>query len=65
MPTNASKKVYRATGDTTGRDAAIGNPVSNSLTAMTANQITVGSALNAAGVTYDVWAITTGLVAPK
>ena len=30
-----------------------------------APSITVGSALNAAGVIYDVWAITTGLVGPK
>jgi hypothetical protein len=31
---------------------------------MGANQITVGISLNAVGVTYDVWTITTGLVTP-
>lgn len=42
-----------------------GHAVANSITAMSANQITVGCALNATGVTYDVWTITTGFVAPK
>jgi hypothetical protein len=64
VPTNASAKVYRVTGDTTGRDTTTCNAVANSITAMAANQITVGSALNAVGVTYDVWTITTGLVPP-
>lgn len=31
---------------------------------MTADQITVGTSLNATGVTYDVWAITVGFVPP-
>jgi hypothetical protein len=38
--------------------------VANSITALGAWQITVGSALNANGVTYDVWAIRTGMVMP-
>ena len=64
VPTNATSKVYRASGDTTGRRTATGSAVANSITAMGANQITVGIALNAAGVTYDVWTITTGMVTP-
>jgi len=64
VPTNASLKVYRAAGDTTGRATFSGNAVANSLTSMTADQITVGTALNATGVTYDVWAITVGFVPP-
>jgi len=64
VPTNATAKIYRVTGDTTGRDTVAGNAAANSITAMSANQITVGSALNATGVTYDVWTITTGLVTP-
>jgi hypothetical protein len=36
----------------------------NGITALGTNQITVGTALNAIGVTYDVWAITTGTVNP-
>jgi hypothetical protein len=38
--------------------------VANSITALGSNQITVGLAPNATGVTYDVWAIRPGLVAP-
>jgi hypothetical protein len=38
--------------------------VANAITALAANQITVGAALNASGVTYDVWAIRTGVVNP-
>jgi hypothetical protein len=52
------------TGDTTGRATSSGLALANSITAMTANQITVGTAVNAANVTYDVWAIRTGVVAP-
>ena len=40
------------------------NAVANSITALGTNQITVGSALNVNGTTYDVWAIKTGLVKP-
>jgi hypothetical protein len=52
-------------GGTTGKTTSGGSAVANSLTGLGANQITVGTALNATGVTYDVWAITTGTVAPK
>ena len=34
------------------------------ITGMGVNQITVGAAMNVNGVTYDVWAITTGVVTP-
>lgn len=63
-PTTALAKVYRVSGDTTGRNTTSASAVANSITAMGTNQITVGTALNAVGVTYDVWAIRTGLVAP-
>jgi hypothetical protein len=63
-PTTAVAKVYRVSTDTTGRASSTGNVVANSITAMGSNQITVGTALNATGVTYDVWAIRPGLVAP-
>lgn len=39
--------------------------VANAITAMSADQITVGTALNTNGVTYDVWAITSGVVNPR
>lgn len=66
MPVNAAvAKIYRVAGDTTGRQTWSGNATANSITAMGANQITVGSALNAVGVTYDVWTITTGFVAAQ
>jgi len=64
MPTTAVAKVYRVSTDTTGRQSSTANAVANSITALGVNQITVGSALNATGVTYDVWAITTGAVTP-
>ena len=64
VPVNAAAKVYRVGGDTTGRNTTAANPVTNSITAMAADQITVGLTLNAVGVTYDVWAITTGTVTP-
>ncbi|MEO8682346.1 MAG: hypothetical protein ABI665_25080 [Vicinamibacterales bacterium] len=64
VPTTATAKVYRVTGDTTGRKTIDGSALANSLTAMGTNQITIGTALNASGVTYDVWTITTGTVAP-
>jgi hypothetical protein len=64
VPTTAVAKVYRVVGDTTGRQTWSGNAVANSITAMGSNQITVGSALNMTGVTYDVWAIRTGVVNP-
>ena len=64
VPTNATAKVYRVAGDTTGRNTTAGNAVTNSITAMSADQITVGLNLNATNVTYDVWVITTGLVTP-
>ena len=59
-PTTAVAKVYRVSTHTTGRQSWSGNAVANSITAMAANQITVGTALNATGVTYDVWAIRPG-----
>jgi YD repeat-containing protein len=62
VPTNGGSKFYRVAGDTSGRDTISGYAYPNTITAMGANQITVGSALNAVGVTYDVWTITTGLV---
>ena len=65
VPTTATAKVYRVTGDTTGRRTDVASAVANSITAMGANQITVGTAMNAVGVTYDVWAITTGVVNPQ
>ena len=65
VPTNAATKVYRVTGDSTGRQSYDGYAVANSITALGTNQITVGSALNATGVTYDVWTITTGTVTPQ
>jgi hypothetical protein len=58
-------KVYRVSTDTTGRASSTGNAVANSITAIGSNQITVGLKLNTTGVTYDVWAITTGFVAPR
>jgi hypothetical protein len=64
VPTTASAEAYRVSGDTTGRATSSGLALANSITAMTANQITVGTAVNAANVTYDVWAIRTGVVAP-
>lgn len=64
VPTTATAKVYRVTGDTTGRSTVTGNAVTNSITALAANQITVGIGLNASGVTYDVWTIATGVVTP-
>ena len=65
VPTNAAAKVYRVNTDTTGRNAASGGgAIANTITALAANQFTVGTALNANGVTYDVWAITTGFVTP-
>jgi hypothetical protein len=64
VPTNATAKVYRVAGDSTGRDTYSSNIAPNSITAMSANQIAVGTALNANGVTYDVWTITTGTVTP-
>jgi mRNA-degrading endonuclease toxin of MazEF toxin-antitoxin module len=64
-PANATARAYRVTSDTTGRNTATGNALANSITAMSSNQITVGTALNANNVTYDVWAITTGYVPPQ
>ena len=64
VATNGSARVYRVAGDTTGRGTNNGNAVANGITAMSANQITVGTALNANNVTYDVWAIRTGQVTP-
>jgi YD repeat-containing protein len=64
VPTTSASKIYRVTGDTKGRVSTGGTEVPNSISAMAANQITVGTALNATGVTYDVWAITTGTVTP-
>jgi hypothetical protein len=57
-------KIYRVTGDTSARYVQGGSTAANTITAMAADQITVGSSLNATGVTYDVWAITTGVVTP-
>jgi YD repeat-containing protein len=65
VPTNAAARIYRVSGDSTGRNTSSGSAVANSVTALAADQITVGTALNATGVTYDVWAITTGTVAPQ
>jgi hypothetical protein len=65
VPTNHHARVYRAMGGTTGRNVENGNAITNSITALAANKITVGVELNANGVTYDVWTITTGFVAPK
>ena len=64
VPTTAVAKVYRVWTDTTGRQSWSGNAVANSITAVGSNQITVGTALNTIGVTYDVWAIRPGLVLP-
>ncbi|MBY0492705.1 MAG: right-handed parallel beta-helix repeat-containing protein [Cyanobacteria bacterium] len=64
VPTTAVAKVYRVNGDTTGRRTDTGNAVSNSITALGTDKITVGSALNASNVTYDVWVITTGTINP-
>jgi hypothetical protein len=64
VPTNNTAKVYRVTGDTAGRATHSGYAVANSITTMSANQITVGTALNALNVTHDVWTITTGFVPP-
>ena len=64
VPTTVPVKVYRVTGDTTGRSTVTGNAVANSITALGADQITVGIGLNAVNVTYDVWTITTGVVTP-
>ena len=65
VPTSAVAKVYRVSTDTTGRASSTGSAVANSITALGSNQITVGVALNATGVTYDVWAIRTGFVGPR
>jgi YD repeat-containing protein len=66
IPTNATAKVYRLNdGDTTGRNTTSGAAVADSITGMSADQITVGTALNATGETYDVWAIRTGFVDPQ
>jgi hypothetical protein len=62
VPTNASAKVYRVESDSTGRVTHSGNSAANSILSMGANQVTMGSALNATGVTYDVWAIRPGVV---
>jgi hypothetical protein len=62
VPTNATAKAYRVAGGTGGRRTDNGNALANSINAMTADQISVGSALNANGVTYDVGAIRTGIV---
>ena len=64
VPTNTMWKIYRVTGDTGARYVQGGSTAANTITAMAADQITVGSSLNATGVTYDVWAITTGVVTP-
>jgi hypothetical protein len=64
VPTNATSKAYRVTGDTTGRRTDTGSALTNSITSLGSNQITVGIGLNAIGVTYDVWAIRPGLVEP-
>lgn len=64
VPTNNAARAYRVTGDTTGRNTTSGAALANSITALGADQITVGSALNATGVTYDVWTIKTGVVTP-
>jgi hypothetical protein len=64
VPTGTAPKVYRAVGDTKGRSTANGTELLNVITAMGANQITVGSALNQNSVVYDVWAITTRVVTP-
>jgi hypothetical protein len=64
VPTNAAARIYRVSGDSTGRNTSAGSAVATSVTALGADQITVGTALNATGVTYDVWAITTGVIAP-
>ena len=53
LPTTAAAKVYRVTGDTSGRSTVSGNVVTNSITALGANQITVGIDLNAVGVTFQ------------
>jgi hypothetical protein len=65
VPTNATQKVYRVTGDTTGRTSHSSAALANSITALGSDQITVGLALNASGVTYDLWTITTGTVTPR
>jgi hypothetical protein len=65
VPTSQAARIYRVGGDTAGRNTSTGGAVANSVTALAADQITVGAALNATGVTYDVWAITTGTVAPQ
>jgi hypothetical protein len=62
VPTNATAKVSRVTGDTTGRSTTTGAAVANAITALATDQLTVGTALNATGVTYDVWAIRAGTV---
>lgn len=64
VPTIATAKAYRVTGDTTARVTASGYELANSITAIGTDQITVGAPLNANGVTYDVWAIRTGTVTP-
>ena len=64
VPTTGNNKGYRVVGDSTGRLTTTGGPFANSITAMAADQITVGTALNAVGVSYDVWAIRPGTVAP-
>jgi hypothetical protein len=64
VPTTGNNKGYRVDGDTTGRLTHSGGSFANSITGMAADQITVGTALNAVGVTYDVWAIRPGTVAP-
>ncbi len=65
VPTSHAARVYRVGGDSTGRSTTTGSAVASSVTALGADQITVGTALNATGVTYDVWAITTGVIAPQ
>jgi hypothetical protein len=64
VPTNNTAKAYRVTGDTTGRNTVTGNALANSIMALGADQITVGLALNATNVTYDVWVIRAGTVTP-
>ena len=50
--------------DTIGRSTATGAAVANTITGLGTNQITVGTALDANNVTYDVWAIKIGQVTP-
>jgi hypothetical protein len=64
VPTNNTAKSYRVYTDATGRITSSGNTMANSITALGANQISVGIALNAVGVTYDVRVITEGMAEP-